>query len=54
MSQTEETRQDDDWGEARHSEQDAPHEEQEPGSLEEPETQHQPHEGEEGQRDEVA
>jgi hypothetical protein len=54
MSQIEEGRQEEDWGEARHSEQDAPHEEQEEGSLEEPETQHQPHEGEEGQRDDVA
>jgi hypothetical protein len=53
MSQ-EEQRQDEDWGEARHGERDAPHEEQEEGSLEEPETLHQPHEGEEGQRDEVA
>jgi hypothetical protein len=52
MSQTEAPRQDDDWGEARHSEQDAPHEEQE--SAQEPETEHQPHEGEEGQREEVA
>jgi hypothetical protein len=54
MSETEEPRQDDDWGEARHSEQDAPHEEQEPGSMEDPETMHQPHEGEEDQRDAVA
>ena len=53
MSRIEEGRQEDNWGEGRHSEPDAPHEEQEPGSLEEPETQHQPHEGEEDQRDEV-
>jgi hypothetical protein len=54
MSQTEREQRDEDWSEARHSEQDAPHEEQEPGSLEEPETVHQPHQGEEGQRDDVA
>jgi len=42
------------WDDARHSESDEPHEEQEPGSLEEPETEATPHEGEEGQRDEVA
>ena len=54
MSQAEREHRDEDWGEARHSEQDAPHEEQEPGSLEEPETVHQPHQGEEGQRDDVA
>jgi len=54
MSQAEREERDEDWGEARHSEQDAPHEEQEPGSLEEPEPLHQPHQGEEGQRDDVA
>ena len=54
MTQTEEPRQDEDWAEGRHSEQDAPHEEQERGSHEEPETVHQPHDGEEGQRDDVA
>jgi hypothetical protein len=42
------------WEEARHSERDAPHEEQEPGSLEEPDTLHQPHEGEEGQSENAA
>jgi len=42
------------WDEARHSETDEPHEEQEPGSLEEPETVHQPHQGEEGQSREPA
>jgi hypothetical protein len=54
MSESEPEQRDEDWGEARHSEQDAPHEEQEQGSLEEPETVHQPHEGEEGQRDDAA
>jgi len=42
------------WDEGRHSESEQPHEEQQPGSLEEPETEPGPHEGEEGQRDEVA
>jgi hypothetical protein len=42
------------WDEARHSESDEPHEGQSSGSLEEPETEAGPHEGEEGQRDEVA
>jgi hypothetical protein len=43
-----------DYGEGRHSETDEPHEEQPAGSLEEPETEPGPHEGEEGQREEVA
>jgi len=36
------------WDEARSGETDAPHEEQEPETL------HEPHEGEEGQRDDAA
>ncbi len=54
MTQEQDERRDEDWAEGRHSETEQPHEEQEPGSLEEPETVHQPHQGEEGQRDEVA
>ena len=42
------------WDEGRHSESDQPHEEQQPGSLDEPETEAGPHQGEEGQRDDVA
>ena len=42
------------WDEGRHSESDEPHEEQQPGSLEVPETEPGPREGEEGQRDDVA
>jgi hypothetical protein len=54
MSESEQEYRDDDWSEGRHSEKDPPHEEQEPGALEEPETVHQPHQGEEGQSEDVA
>ena len=37
------------WDEGRWGETEPPHEEQEPGALEEPEPVHQPHQGEEGQ-----
>jgi hypothetical protein len=54
MTENRDDQNDPGWDEARHSESDPPHEEQPPGSLEEPETVHQPHEGEEGQSEEVA
>jgi hypothetical protein len=54
MTEEQQDRPDEGWSGGRHSEVDEPHEEQEPGSLEEPETVHQPHQGEEGQSEDVA